>query len=193
MTDGSGSRADDMLPPPDPGLAGRLIGAVLGRLIKVDPRPEEFLKDIRASRIPPASDQEPDVRRVYVLEPGQGPAPAEVITDPDLARRLPRLLDQEFAAVPPQIQRHLRNGRTFRLHAMLEEEGDRVAVRSFSERIGTLTPADAEEYAAHLRSARLNGQLALAVVHGSIAGRRPVRVTANFLHVPLAMAPSLIE
>jgi hypothetical protein len=40
-----------------------------------------------------------------------------------------------------------------------------------------------EVYAAHLRSARLNGQLALAVVRGSI-GRQPSRVTANFMHRP---------
>jgi hypothetical protein len=182
MTDGSQPTADDMLPPPDPGLGGRLIGAVLGRLI-TGPRPEELMKAIRAPRVPPRIDQEPDARRVYVLEPGQGPAPAEVITDPDLAERLPRLLDQEWAGVPPQIQRHLRPGRTFRLHAILEEERGEVVVRAFNERIGRLTPAGAEEYAAHLRSARLNGQLALAVVRGSIAGRRPVHVTANFMHV----------
>lgn len=183
MTAESRPRPDDMPLPQNPGLMDRLIGAVLRRLIKGGPMPEELMEGIRASRIPPRHDQEPDVLRVYVLEPGQGPAPAEVITDPDLAGRLPRLLDQEFAGVPPQVQRHLRRGRTFRFHAILEEQGDEVVVRAFKERIRRLAPADAEEYAAHLRSARLNGQLALAVVRGSIAGREPSRVTANFMHV----------
>jgi hypothetical protein len=181
MTDGSRPGAHDTLPSQDPGLAGRLIGAILSHLIKA-PRPEELMRGIRASRIPPGRDQEPDVLPVYVLEPGQGPAPAEVITDPDLTERLPWLLDQEFAGVPPQIRRHLRRGPAFRFHAVLEEEGDAVVVRAFNQRIGTLTPADAQVYAAHLQSARLNGQLALTVVRGTIAGRRPVQVTANFMH-----------
>jgi hypothetical protein len=47
MTDEPQSGADDMPPSREPGLAARLIGAVLGRLIKVGPLPE--VKDIRVA------------------------------------------------------------------------------------------------------------------------------------------------
>jgi hypothetical protein len=184
MTDGSLPRADAMLPPSGPGLMDRLIGAVLGRVIKGGPRPEELTEGIGASRMQSGHEQNPDVLSVYTPEPGQEPTPAEVITDPDLPERLPRLLDQEWAGLPPEIRRHFERGRTFRFHAVLAEEGDEVVVRAYNERIGTLRPADAAVYSAHLRSARLNGQLALAVVRGSIARRQPSRVTATFVHRP---------
>jgi hypothetical protein len=73
--------------------------------------------------------------------------PAEVITDPDLAERLPRLIDRQWPGAPPAIQRRVR--RAFRFAAQLEEDGDEVVVRVFNERIGRLKPADAEVYAAH--------------------------------------------
>jgi hypothetical protein len=167
-----------MPPFPEPGRAGRLIG----RLIKGSPMPEEVREAIRASQVQPGRDQEPGVLHFYMPEPGQEPAPAEVDIDPDLAERLPRLLDQERAGASPQFQRHLRNDRAFRLHAVLEEEGDDVVVRAFKQRIGRLTPADAEVYAAHLRSARLSHQLAFVLVRGSLVGRRPSGVTVNFMH-----------
>ena len=170
-----------MPPSREPGLAARLIGAVLGRLIKVGPLPE--VKDIRASRVPPSRNQEPGVLHIYLPEPGQEPTPAEIITDPDLAERLPRLPDQEFAGLPPHIQRHLGRERAFRFHAVLEEDGDDVVVRAFNEHIGTLKPADAAVYAAHLKSARRNGQAGLVLVRGSTVGRQPVRVTVNFMQV----------
>ena len=183
MTDGSQPGADDLRQTMEPGLADRLIGAILGRLIKGSPPPEEVMKNIRASRVRPSRDQEPGVLHVYRPEPGQEPAPAEVTTDPDLAERLPGLLDQEFAGLPPHIRRHLRRGDAFRFHAVLEEDGDDVVVRVFNEHIGRLKPADAAVYAAHLKAARLNGQVALALVHGSTAVRRPVRATVNFMQV----------
>jgi hypothetical protein len=183
MTDESARGADGPLPLPNLSLADRVIGAVLGRLIKGGPSPEELSKAVRASRVPPPRAQEPGVLRCYLPEPGQAPPPAEVDTDPDLAERLPRLLDQEWVGVPPEFQRHFRGERTFRLHAVLEEDGEAVVVRAYKERIGTLKTADAEVYAAHLRSARLNDQLALVLVRGSLAGRRPSRVTVNFRQV----------
>ena len=60
MTDGSLPRADDMLPPPDPGLVDRLIGTVLRRLIKGGPRPEELMEGLRASRMQSGHEQESD-------------------------------------------------------------------------------------------------------------------------------------
>src|SRR5580698_7787153 len=61
MTDGSLPRADAMLPPSGPGLMDRLIGAVLGRVIKGGPRPEELTEGIRASRMQSGHEQNPDV------------------------------------------------------------------------------------------------------------------------------------
>jgi len=184
MTDGAGSQvspgADDMPLPSNPGLVDRLIGAVIRRVVRVS---EADLKDAFASLGPSRPpDQEPAGRRLdlYVPEPGQEPAPAEVITDPDLAARLPRLLERQWPYAPPEILRRVRRQRAFRFWpALLEEDGDAVVVRVDNERIGKLKPADAEVYAAHLRSARLNDQFVAVVVRGSIAGRRSLRVTVS--------------
>lgn len=186
MTDGAGSQvspaADDMPLPANPGLVDRLIGAVIRRVVRVSE--EDLLKHAVAWRgllRPP--DGEPAGRRLYVPEPGQEPAPAEVITDPDLAVRLPGLRERQWPGAPPEMQREMqhqaRRARSFWSSARLEEDGDEVVVRAFHERIGKLKPADAEVYAAHLRSARLNDQFVAAVVVGRITGRRSLRVIVS--------------
>jgi hypothetical protein len=62
---------------------------------------------------------------------------------------------------------------------LLEEEGDMIIVRAFSERIGRLNPTDAAAYAVPVRSARLRDQFVAATATSRIAGYRSLRVTVR--------------
>jgi hypothetical protein len=185
MTDGSLPRADDMLPPPDPGLVDRLIGTVLRRLIKGGPRPEELMEGLRASRMQSGHEQESD----DVL-PSTRLSPARTRRRPKSSATRTWPSACPGCSIRSGLAGRQRSGATSGAgtHSgctpVLVEEDGAVVVRAYNERIGRLQPADAEVYSEHLRSARLNGQLALAVVRGSIADRQPSRVTANFMHRP---------
>jgi hypothetical protein len=129
----------------------------------------------------------------YIPDPGQEPAPAEIITDPGLAERLPGLLSHGMAHMPAMPR-----STGFSFSAKLEEDGDMLIVSAFPERmwkpdeggnghfataswerIGRLSPADADVYRAHLRTARLRGQSVVAVVSGRKKGRRLRDVTVR--------------
>jgi len=133
----------------------------------------------------------------YIPDPGQEPAPAEIITDPDLAERLPRLL----ACGMPQTSAVPRSA-WFSFSAKLEEDGDTLIVstrsgdrgkvskdengnvllvRAPSERVGKLSPADADVYRTHLRTARLCGQSVAVVVSGRRKGGRLRGVTVRLV------------
>jgi hypothetical protein len=125
----------------------------------------------------------------YIPDPGQEPAPAEVITDPDLAERLPGLLGRGMPEMP--------RSSSFSFSAKLEEDGDTLVVSAFPERtwnpdeggnghfavsrerIGRLSPADADVYRTHLRTAQLRGQSVAVTVSGRKKGRRLQSVTVR--------------
>jgi hypothetical protein len=129
----------------------------------------------------------------YIPDPGQEPAPAEIIIDPDLAERLPGLLDRGMPQMPAMPR-----SASFSFSAKLEEDGDALIVSAFPERtwepdeggnghfavrswerIGRLSPADADVYRTHLRTARLRGQSVAATVSGRKKGRRLRGVTVR--------------
>jgi hypothetical protein len=168
--------SDGLPDAPRPGLLGSLAGKVIGRIF-APPIKEVMGEAVAASPVlsrlmRPAP---PDPRR-YVPEVGQEPTAAEVITEPDLAERVPWLLNPPPEGLPgtPRSARG-----TFSFEALLEEESDVVIVRAFSERIGRLNPHDAEAYAAHIRSARLRDQFVAATATCRITGRRSLRVTVR--------------
>jgi hypothetical protein len=75
---------------------------------------------------------------LYFPGPGQSPAPAQVILDPDIAERMPWLLE-----LPPGMS-SARGPSSFA--AWLEESAGTVVVCHSPGRIGTLSAADAEAY-----------------------------------------------
>jgi hypothetical protein len=166
-----------------PGLIGRLVGRVIGRVLAPDAGQmmrEGIAASPVASRIMGLQPADP---RRYVPEPGQEPSPAEVIADPDLPDRLPRLLTAMFdelpdwPVTPPAMPRS--GTYTSSFSAALEEEGGMVFVRRSGERIGRLNPADAQTYAAHLKAARLHDQFVPVTVTARMKRGRPSHITVR--------------
>lgn len=93
----------------------------------------------------------------------------EVIADPDLAERMPWLVERPFERLPGMLRSALR---TFSFDARLEEDDGTVIVRAFSGRIGRLSATDAEAYLPHIRSARAQGKVVAALASGRITGPR---------------------
>jgi hypothetical protein len=176
ITFGAWVESDDLPDGPRPGLLGSLAGKVIGRIfaaqIKEVTREAVAASPVLSRLMRPAP---PDPRR-YVPEPGQEPTAAEVISEPDLAERVPWLLDHPSEGLPGTPRSAVD---TFSFEALLEEEGDMVIVRAFSERIGRLNPQDAEAYAAHIRSAWLRDQFVAATATSHITGHRSLRVTVR--------------
>ena len=92
-----GGWAEVDLPDERPGLVGSLIGKVIGRVLARrigEGEVREMMREAVAmspvlSRLAHPDPPDPDL---YVPEAGREPAPAEVITDPDLAERMPWLV-----------------------------------------------------------------------------------------------------
>jgi hypothetical protein len=170
-----GPEEPPFLAPERPGLALSLLGKIIGWVLV--PRPGELMKEALAGSqvLPHLIQPDPSDPSLYIPDPGQGPPP-DVITDPDLAERLPWL--EPFERQPAGIPRSAKH--TFYFDAYLEEEVDgRGIVRASSGRIGTLSARDAEKYLPHLRFARLQAKRVAAVANGHVTGRRPVHVTVR--------------
>jgi hypothetical protein len=114
-------------------------------------------------------------RNRYVPEPGQAPAPADVITDPDLDERLP-LLEGTHRGMPPMPSHAVSS---FWFGARLEEDGDTIVVRQSGERVGRPNSRGVEEYAPHLRAARQRGQVVSVTVTGQSKRGRVSHVTVS--------------
>ena len=178
------------LPHEQPGLAasliGKVIGGVLARRIGIgDSQIREVMKESVTmspvlSRLVQPGPPDPDL---YVPEPGRQPAPAEVIVDPDLAERMPWLVEPPSERLPGMPRSAMR---TFSFDARLEEDDGTVIVRAFSSRIGRLSATDAEAYLPHIRSARAQDKAVAAMATGRTTGRRSLHVT-----IRLGCAPDL--
>jgi hypothetical protein len=165
---------------PRPGLVGRLVGSVLSRAIA--PAFPAMMDAVIGSVPGPHGTmrQAAEDPNRYVPEPGQAPAPADVITDPDLDERLP-LLDGTHRGMPPMPTHAVH---TFWFGARLEEDGDMIIVRKSGERIGSLNSRGAEEYAPHLRAARQRGQVVSVTVTGQSKRGRVSHVTVSLAGAP---------
>ena len=178
ITVGDWGEAD--LPDERPGLASSLIGKVIGRVLARhigvgESQIREVMREAVTmspvlSRLVQPGPPDPDL---YVPEPGRQPAPAEVIADPDLAERMPWLVEPpERLPGMPRSAMH-----TFSFDARLEEDDGTVIVRAFSDRIGRLSATDAKAYLPHIRSARALDKVVAAMATGRITGRRSLHVT----------------
>ncbi len=181
MTDDFSFDDDDDLPHvPKPGVIGKLIGKVIGRALALDS--PEIMKAGLAT-LPGMAEvmrQVADDPSRYVAEPGQEPAPAEVIPDPGFAERLHRLGDHPLEGLPGGLLPIPRSAaHTFFFDATLEEDGDMIIVCEYGERIGRLNPAGTGEYAPHLRSARIHDQIVGVMVSGRMKRGRPSHVTVR--------------
>ena len=159
-------------PPGPPSLAATIGGKIMRRLF---PQIREMADDAIArspvfqalSRLHPY----PPGLSLYFPEPGQSPAPAQLILDPDVADRMP---PPEPPPVPPGFPRP-RRPRSFAV--WLEESSGTVVVHHSPGRIGTLSPADAEAYLPHIRAARTHGEVVAAMADHSASSRGPLRLT----------------
>jgi hypothetical protein len=179
------------LPDERPGPVGSLIGKAIGRVLglrfgesEVREAKRELMREVlmaspHLSRLVHADPPDPNL---YVPEPGQQPAPAEVITDPDLAERMPWLVERPE---PPGFPRSALS-MPFQFQARLEEADGTVIVRpsSDSDRIGRLSAKDAEAYLPHLRSAQAQGKVVAAMASGRITGPRALHVTVRLGNRP---------
>jgi hypothetical protein len=168
-------------PPEPPGLVGALVGKVIGRVFARQLR--EFSKTtFEASSMPWLVATDPQDPATYIPEPGQEPAPAKVITDPDVAERV--LWPAEPPLGRPPGMTWPTTGDFFST-ARLKEENGVVVVYSSTDRIGTLTAADAERYLPHLQAAQLRDQFVPAVVTGRIKRRRLLSATVRMGRLPV--------
>jgi hypothetical protein len=171
-----GAPGEYLDPPPEPpGVVGALIGKVIRRVFARQVR-EFSMEAFVASPMGRHLFTDPTNPSIYVPEPGREPAPAQVITDPDVAERVlwpaePPLGRQPGMAWPT-------TGDIFST-ARLEEENGMVVVYASADRIGTLSAADAERYLPHLQAARLHDQFVPAIVTGRIKGGRLLRATVR--------------
>ncbi len=179
------------LPPDRPGLASSLIGKVAGRVLARKfgkGQMRELMREVLTaspalSRLVHPGPPDP---RLYIPEPGREPAPAEVIVDPDLAERMPWLVELPSERPPGMPRSALR---TFSFEARLEEDDGMVIVRTSSGRIGKLSARDAEAYLPHILSAREQDKAIAATAAGRIAGRRSLHVTVRLGRVPGVCSP----
>jgi hypothetical protein len=168
------------------GLVSSLIGKVIGRAVarRIGQGAVREIMREAATASPVWSELlhpgPPDPGR-YVPEPGREPAPAEVIADPDLAERMPWLVERPSER-PPWMSRSAM--RTVTFEARLAEDDGTVIVRAFSDRIGELSVTDGEAYLPHIRSARAQGKVLAAMASSHITGRRSLRVTIRLGHAP---------
>jgi hypothetical protein len=194
ITVGGWGEAD--LPHERPGLASSLIGKVIGRVLARHIGESEIKEVMREavtmspvlSRLVHPGAPDPDL---YVPEPGQEPAPAEVIVDPDLAERMPWLVERPSERLPGIPRSALR---TFSFDARLEEDDGTVIVRAFSGRIGRLSATDAEAYLPHIRSARAQGKVVATMASSRITGHRSLHVTIGLGRAPgLCLPPGQLQ
>jgi hypothetical protein len=99
----------------------------------------------------------PESLDLYFPEPGQSPAPAELIVDPDIAERMPWLLEP----LPPGKD-------AWSFAVWLEEAEGAVVVRHQPGRIGTLGAKDSEAYLPHVRAARAQDKVMAAMANPRI-------------------------
>ena len=181
------------LPPDRPGLASSLIGKVVGRVLARkfgEGQMGELMREVLTaspalSRLVHPDPGPPD-SRLYIPEPGREPTPAEVIVDPDLAERMPWLVELPSER-PPGIPRSALG--TFSFEVRLEEDDGMVIVRTSSGRIGKLSARDAEAHLPHIRSAREQDKVVAATATGRITGRRSLHVTVRLGRVPGVCSP----
>jgi hypothetical protein len=162
-------------PPEQPGLVGSLIWKVVGRVFARQLR-EFSMATLAATPMARQLWTDPQDSAVYIPEPGQEPAPAKVITDPDVTGHTlwpaePPLERQPGMAWPTKGD--------FFSTARLKEENGVVVVYASRDRIGTLSAADAERYLPHLQAAQLHDQWVPALVTGRIKGRRLLRASVR--------------
>jgi hypothetical protein len=178
-------------PPDPPGLVSSLIGKVVGRVLARkfgEGQMRELMREVLTaspalSRLMQSGTPDP---RLYIPEPGREPAPSEVIVDPDLAERMPWLVELPSER-PPGIPRSAL--RTFSFEARLEEDDGMVIVRTSSGRIGKLSGRDAEAYLPHIRSARERDKVVAAMATGRITGHRSLHVTVRLGRMPGVCSP----
>jgi hypothetical protein len=180
ITAASIAAGDQEGPPPPfaltpPSLAATLGGKIMRRLF---PQIREMADDAlaRSPVLQALSRQHPHPPGLglYFPEPGQSPARAQLIPDPDIADRMPPEPPPEPPPVPPGFPRPRHPPR---LAVWLEESSGTVVVHHSPGRIGTLSPADAEAYLPHIRAARAHGKVVAAMAEHSASGRGPRRVT----------------
>ena len=199
MTDNFGFPEDDLPKMPEPGPVGKLAGKLVGRMLRraLAPHAPEIMQEVMTTVIRQAAGEVPDLAEAmdraaadpsrYVPEPGQEPPPAEVIADPDLAERIPGLLNRSplppgglpDAPLPPPMQLPRSAARAFLFSATLEEDGDLIVVRTSGGRIGTLNPVGAAAYAPHLQAARLRDQVVRVTVSGRLHRGRLSHLTVQ--------------
>jgi hypothetical protein len=178
--------------PEEPGWPGRAAGWVFRRLFARrlfgdDPCELPATLISQAPEMSWLAGDVPDPGR-YVPAPGDSPAPAQVILDPDLRDRMPWLFELPPEVPPdfppgmprmPSGSRHARHSRSRQdvsLMVQLEDDGSTVAVRHEPGRIGTLSTRDAPVYLPHLHAARSQGKMVAAMATLRITGRDSPRI-----------------
>jgi hypothetical protein len=154
-------------------IVGKITGRIFAREVRELGREAITTSPIMSRLMPPVS---PDSGR-YAPGPGQRPAPAAVVVDPDTAQRMPWLLELPTewpAGMPRSAMRDLS------FEARLEEEDNAIAVYAFSDHIGELDATDAEAYLPHVRSARIQGKPVVVAANRRITRRGSLHITVRF-------------
>lgn len=159
-------------PPTPPSLAATLGGKIIRRLFpQIRKMADEAFARSPVVQALRRQHPHPPGLGLYFPEPGQSPAPAQLILDPDIEDRMP---PPEPPPVPPGFPRPTGPPS---LAVWLEESSGTVVVHHAPGRIGTLSPADGEAYLPHIRAARARGEVVAAMADHSASSRGPLRLT----------------